>query len=652
VTQHRDGRGAPSPAIVIATSALLTLSLGACTGTITRPGAGDDAGGTPGVAGASGSATGTGNAAGSGGRTGAGSGGGASSSGGSGTGSTTGSGGTPAQPPPATFGACPAGGGEPGPTPIMKLSTIQYRNTVRDLLASSGVGAVAGELTTMLSAVPEDSTVSLRGLDQRVSSDHLKAYFDVAVAAGNGATSTSSRLTALAGSCAATSPLAASCADSFLTSFGRRAFRRPLAADEMTSYRDIATGKSPAATTAAESIRNVVVAMMMSPRFVNHLELDGAPISGRQDYLQLSPYEVASRLSYTFWQTMPDDQLLAAAGDGSLATDAGFQTQLDRVFADPRTHETMWQFWNEWMRFDSFTGFASERPAFQALAAGENLGVSGHDHWGDMVTEVRDLTELYTWTQKGTFLDLMTSTVSVTKSADLAHLYGVPAWSGKGDYPRFTDGGRTGLLQRAALLASSLEQTNPFHRGALIRRAILCDNLPRPDPNSLPPGSLDPPPASNAMTTRQRFAAKVDGNNLCQGCHGSFSNLGYVMESYDALGRYRTSEKVFDEQTGKLVATLPIDTAAVPQVVGGDTRPVSGPAELNQRIIESGKVEGCLASTYFRYALRREPTAGSADACAYDGMRTDLDKPGVGLADVFRRLATEASFRRKKVGAP
>ena len=646
MTEHRDGHRAPS--LVIAAAALVTLSLDACTGTITGAGAGNDAGGRPGSAGAFGPMTGTGNAPGSGGS-------GASSSGGSvngGTGSTPGSGGTPAQPPPATFGACPAGGGEPGPTPIMKLSTIQYRNTVRDLLASSGVGAVASELTTMLAAVPEDSTVSLRGLDQRVSSDHLKAYFDVAVAAGSGATSTSSRLTALAGSCAATSPLAASCADSFLTSFGRRAFRRPLTSDEMTSYRDIATGKSPAATTAAEAIRNVMVAMMMSPRFVNHLELDGTPISGRQDYLQLSPYEVASRLSYTFWQTMPDDPLLAAAADGSLATDAGFQTQLDRVFADPRTHQTIWQFWNEWMRFDSFTGFASERPAFQALAAGENLGVSGHDHWADMVTEVRDLTELYTWTQKGTFLDLLTSKVSVTKSADLAHLYGVPAWSGKGDYPKFTDGSRTGILQRAALLASSLEQTNPFHRGALIRRAILCDNLPRPDPNSLPPGSLDPPPASSAMTTRQRFAAKVDGNGLCQGCHGSFSNLGYIMESYDALGRYRTSEKVFDEQTGKLVATLPIDTTAVAQVVGGDTRSVNGPAELNQRIIESGKVEGCLASTYFRYALRREPTTDSADACVYDGMRADLDKPGVGLADVFKRLATETSFRQKRVGAP
>jgi hypothetical protein len=245
----------------------------------------------------------------------------------------------------------------------------------------------------------------------------------------------------------------------------------------------------------------------------------------------------------------------------------------------------------------------------------------------------------------------MTSDVSVTKSADLAHLYGVPAWNGTGDYPRFTDGSRRGILQRAALLADSLEETNPFHRGAFIRRSILCDNLPRPDPNSLPAGSLDPPPASTAMTTRQRYAAKVDGNGLCQTCHASFSNLGYVMEAYDALGRFRTMEKVFDEQTGALLATLPIDTTAVPQVIGGDARAVGGPAELNQRLIESGKVEACLSANYFRYALRRDPARDSGDACAYEAMRSGLASGGA-LAAAFRGLATSAGFRQHKVGAP
>jgi hypothetical protein len=389
----------------------------------------------------------------------------------------------------------------------------------------------------------------------------------------------------------------------------------------------------------------------MSPRFVNQLELDGKPISGADDYLALDPYEVASRLSYTLWQSMPDDELLAAAEDGSLGTDDGFKTELDRLFADARTQATVWQFWNEWLRFDTFTGFSAERPAFQSLAEGEHVGEDGHDHWGDMVQEVRDLTELYTWKGQGTLLDLMTSNVSVTKSADLAHLYGVKAWSGSGDYPTLPDGEREGLLLRSALLVSSLETTNPFHRGSLIRRALLCDELEPPDPTSLPPGSLDPPPQSEDLTTRERFENKVSGSALCRGCHGFFSGIGYALEAYDSLGRFRSEEKVFDEQTGDLLATLPVDTKVVGLVIGDEAAAdVDGPLDLNQRLIASQKLEACLSANYFRYALRREPSANSADACAFEHLRDGVVDSAVGLAQAFRAVASEPAFRKRKVG--
>jgi hypothetical protein len=538
---------------------------------------------------------------------------------------------------------------DPGVAPLTKLSTVQYRNTVRDLLAASGLGPLATEIAPALAGVPDDSTISFRGLDARVSSDHMQSYFNVAVAVGNAIESSPARLAAAAGSCAISATLTATCVDAFLAGFGRRALRRPLTADELTTFRALNDGtRTPPA-----AIRAMVVVLLMSPRFVNQLEIEGTPIGGRADYLTLVPYEVASRLSYTFWQTMPDDALLAAAADGSLGSDAGYATQLDRVFADARTRATLWQFWNEWFRLESFTGFSAERPAFKSLAAGENLGVAGHDHYSDMTQEIRDLTDLYTWGQKGTLGDLLTSNLSVTRSADLAHLYGVPVWSGSGAYPVFpTTAPRAGILQRAALLVSSLEQTNPFHRGSFVRRSILCDPLSRPDPNALPPGSLDPPPNTGTETTRMRFAKKVDGNPLCQGCHQQFSDIGYVLESYDALGRYRTTEKVFDEQTGVLLKELPIDVTAPARVALDDVTPVMGPVDLNTRIVGSGKVEACLSGNYFRFALRREPTTDSGDACLRQELAAELGKPAVGLADVFKRLAQHPSFRQRKIGAP
>jgi hypothetical protein len=626
-------------------------------GAAAAQGSGASTGATAGSPGSSGSAGRGGNGAG-----GASNGGGTSPGGASGSSGTkgtagssgdAGSSGTGTQTNPELFGKCPEGEPEAGVTPLAKLSTVQYRNTVRDLLVASGLDDVVSEVTARLASVPDDSTqASFRGLDHRISSEHIQAYFDVAVAVGDAATKTSARLTALAGSCATQSSLSSSCLDGFLDTFGRRALRRPLTDDELTEYRDVAEGDSPKAGSPAEAFRNVVVSLLLSPRFVNHLELEGSEVSGQKDYLALDSFEIASRLSYTFWQTMPDDALLAAAADGSLSTDDGFETELARVFADPRTQQTIWQFWNEWLRFDAFTGFSAERPAFQALAEGEHLGESGHDHWKDMVTEIQDLTDLYTWKQSGTLLDLMSSTVSVTRSSDLAHLYGVKAWSGSGDYPALPAGTREGLLTRAALLVSSLETTNPFHRGATIRRAILCEDLQPPDPNSLPKGSLDPPPVDESQTTRERYQKKVEGIALCAGCHGTFSNLGYALEAYDSLGRFRTEEQVFDEQSGELLATLPVDTVALVQVGEEPESEVSGPLDLNQRILASGKLEGCLSANYFRYALRRDPTSDSADSCAFEKMRAGLVAPGVGLRDVFQMIAGEPGFRRRKVGAP
>jgi hypothetical protein len=566
-----------------------------------------------------------------------------SSGGGSTPGATPGGPGAPAAP------AMCKSTADPGPTPIFKLSTLQYRNTVKDLLAASGVAMVADEVKAVLASIPEDSTVTFRGMDNRVFADHVQGEFNVASAVADAITGRPERLAAVAGPCAMAQPLVPRCLDDFLATFGRRALRRPLTADELASYRALNDGSRPP----AELFRSVIVLLLTSPRFLNHLEVDGTAVGGREDLLTLSPYETANRLSYTFWQTMPDEALFAAAaatGPDGLGSDAGFTKQLDRVFADPRTRQTVWQFWNEWLRLEAFTGFVTTRPGWKALAAGESVGMAGHDDYADMVQELRDLTDLYTWNRKGTLADLLTSDLSVTRAPALAKLYKVAPWSGAGDYPRLPDG-RVGLLQRAAMLVSSLETTNPFHRGALIRRMLLCDDLPQPDPTSLPPGSLDPPPPA-AETTRDRYARKTT-SSLCQGCHSRFNDIGFVLESYDALGRARTTEKVLDEKNGMLLAELPIDSTAVARIDQNDDRPVHGPGELNQRILDSKKVQACLATNYFRYAFRREQAGGTTiDACLLQDLTAALNQPGLGLDDVFKRIAQAPGFRRRKVGQP
>lgn len=538
-------------------------------------------------------------------------------------------------------------GAAPGVTPLMKLSTRQYRSTVRDLLSAVGASSITTQIESLTASIPDDSlSDGFRGLDNRTALEHVQGYFNVGRAVADAISKDAALLSTVVGACVSEATLSATCVNGFLDRFVRLAYRRPLVEADRAEYLALNDG----VRTPAEAIRAMMIVALSSPRFVHHVEIDGSAVASSADLLQLTSFEIASRLSYAFWQTMPDPALLTAAEDGSLATDAGFAAQLERVWSDPRTRETVWSFYDEWFRFEKFTGFETTRPALQALAAGEQLGEPGHDHYRDMVQEMRDLTELFTFQQPGALGELLTTDISVTKSADLARLYGVQAWSGSGEYPKLPAGTRAGLLQRAALLVSNLEQTNPFHRGAFVRRAVLCDPLPQPDPNSLPPGALDPPPPSSAQTTRQRFAAKVDNNSLCQACHGGFSDIGYVLESFDALGRYRTTEQVFDEQTGEKLADLPIDTVAVTKIAPDDLQPVASAAELNQRLIASQKVEACMAQQYFAFASRRPATDATLDSCVVQDLAATLKDPALGIAGALRRVAQYGSFFQRKVG--
>lgn len=568
-----------------------------------------------------------------------------------GSGSSSGSGGSPGM---GGLGASTGGVVDcdvddgPAPGSLLKLSTVQYRNTVIDLLEHYGLDSISSSVGPLLDSIPNDSLgEGFRGLDDRVALEHVQGFLDVGVAIGDALTMDPALLETTLGECATEEPLTDDCWEGFLDGFLARIYRRPLSTDErvrMDELRELLPSSS-------EQLRGAMVVALSSPRFVYHVEVDGTADGDEADLLLLDSYELANRLAYTFWQTMPDDELFESAADGSLLEPDVYEEQLLRVWQDERTKATMRQFWTEWLKLEKFTGFETARPAFQALTEGENFGEDGHDHYADMVQEVHDLTELFTFERSATVADLLTTNLSVTSSDDLASLYGVDPWDGSGDYPTFPDGERAGLLQRGALLVSNLEQTNPFHRGALIRRHVLCDTLPQPDPNSLPPGSLDPPPLDEAQTTRERFEAKVAGNGLCETCHQGFSTIGYVLEAYDAVGRFRTRERVYDEQNGDLLAELDIDTSGVAAISSLDEPAVSGPGELNRAIVDSGKVEACLAQGYFEYVMRRAVTNRSLDACVVEDLARTLATEDGGLEAAFRGLGVGASFTQRRVGA-
>ncbi len=581
----------------------------------------------------SGDPNGTGNSA-------SGSGGGGAGNGGGGTlGGAGGSGGVGAQ---AVSFACNASAPTTTVTPLRRLSVLQYQRTLSDLFSVVPALDPLKTASTALATIPPDAvSAGFAAMDTRISDRHLQAYYDVADALAAAVTADNTKLTGLGGACATQTP-SATCINAFLDNFALRAYRRPLTSDERTRYLALNNGSRDG----KELFRSLVFSLLLAPQFLHQMEINGTALSGSTTTVTLSGYELASRMSYHFWQTMPDTALFQTAKDGSLLTDAGYSTQVKRLFGDARTQATIKTFYAEWYHLGMFGAFR-QSTAFANFAAGTGLAdpATGTDFLAGADNEMSDLSAYYTFKAPGTYRDMLLSNLSFARSAPLAKIYGVSPWDGTSTPGMFPSGQRGGILTRVAFLLNPTYTTHPIHRGAMIRRRLLCDELPEPDPSSLPPNALVPPPTDATQTTRQRFENKIV-NEPCASCHAFMNPIGYVLERYDSIGRHRQSETIFDDATGAKLNTLPIESSAVPRINSGDTRMVDSGAALTELVADSGRAEACFARQYFRFTFHRVEDATS-DACSLEGVRSALAKGKLG--DALLAIANSPSFRQRKV---
>lgn len=522
----------------------------------------------------------------------------------------------------------------PSPTTLKRLSALQYRNTLDDLFA--GTPQLAPAVQTALLDLPLDEAQdsAFAAMDLRLAQRHVTTYYSVADSVADAALLSSDTMAALAGNCATAPTLDADCLESFVRDFGQRVHRRPL--DDADT--DLYLGLVDPERTGPEVFRDVLFAMLMAPALHYHFEIDG----DGQDVLELDGYEIANRLSYHFWQSMPDDALFAAAADGSLQTEAGFSAAVDRLVDGDgrvRTEETIRVFYRQWLDVEELGAFV-DTAAFGAFAT----GVAADDALVEaMAAEVDALTHHFTFETEGRFADLITSDLSFTDDATLASLYGVAPWDGTGSPPRFAEGERAGLLTRAAMLFSGDEKTNPIFRGIDVRERLLCLELGLPDPNALPADAFDPPPLDPEQSTRERYDAKTAAPE-CQACHTQINPIGYVQEAYDALGRYRTTERIFDD-SGALVGEQPVDTTVTIPGLAEEPLQFEGPVELMQWLAEDPRVQSCFAQHYFEFTFRRAPSPN--DSCLVENVETALD--GDGLLHALKVIALQPEFRLRKV---
>jgi hypothetical protein len=558
------------------------------------------------------------------------------------------------------------------PVGSLRLLTVaQYTNTLTDLTSwalgdPSGAATVLTEVASSLAGLPAnlpvvpqlDATMAalfpdggyLRE-DQDQQQLRVQAYYAVGVGMGASLT-TPARLGTVVGTCATDGDSSndAACLTSFIQGFGARALRRPLGADDLAFYASI-YGSDPTADPAAYA--DVIGVLLQAPDFLYFVEHGDQPVAGMSGVFTLSAFELASRLSYQVWDTLPDEQLWNAAQDGSLLRDDVYATQVHRLFADPRAKAAIHRFFADYFQVDGTGGArgkgglnyhdlaAYDSDAVFKAFAGADLPAASLDQ--SMVDDALAMVDYYTWTKPGTAADLLTSALSFAHSPGLAKIYGLPAWDGVSAPPSFAQDARPGLFTRALFVSSGVD-TSPILKGVYLRRYVLCDEVGRP-----------PAAAANATvmlstheTTRQ-VVTDLTSVSPCNSCHPTWINpLGFATESFDGLGRARTAQKLFNAD-GSSAGSLPVDTSAIPRVsMLDDQTSTQNAADLMRVVAASGKFEACLTRNYFRYAFARFEDL-QADGCTLEAMRSKLDRsegPGL-LADMLEQVVLTPAFKQR-----
>jgi hypothetical protein len=389
------------------------------------------------------------------------------------------------------------------------------------------------------------------------------------------------------------------CRDQFVRSFGLRAFRRPLRDGEFQRYAAAFSAQSRATGKFLEGARAVVEAMLQSPKFLFHFE---AGPDGRS-----TDYDAASRLSYFLWDTMPDKALLDAAANGELRTAAGRETWARRMLENPATRQALDEFFNEWLRFDRVLNAAKDRRRYPEFTP--ELAAA-------MVEETRRLVQHLVW-DDGNFTELLTADYGYL-SSDLASLYKLPAPPVQFEMVHFpANARRAGLLGQGSFLAASAGpvETSPTARGIFIREQLLCQHVPPPPPNvntTLPDPSEDKP-----LTRRQRMTAHVE-NAVCASCHRLMDPIGFGLESFDAIGRWREKETIQFAATdgnnnraaGKRI-DLPLETNGEVAGLAGST--FSDSKQLGRILAANPVCQECIARQMFRYAYGRLETSADQE---------------------------------------
>ncbi|QDV85917.1 DUF1592 domain-containing protein [Stieleria magnilauensis] len=406
-----------------------------------------------------------------------------------------------------------------------------------------------------------------------------------------------------------------------LRRFAERAWRRPVMMDELEHYLQSFRVEREAGETAAEAFRIAMQGVLTSRNFVYLVEGDPEPRE------RLTDWELASRLSYFLWSSMPDDGLFTAAISGQLIG-AGLGTEVDRMLTDDRIERFIDDFSRQWLQLHRVGMFPPDKQLYP-----------GYDDWleASMRAEpVEYFREMFATNQP---IDGFLRSDWTMANARLCDFYGLPEPTHSG-FQRVSltpDDHRGGLLTMGAVLGLTSDGTRhrPVHRGVWVSEAIF-NKTPPP-----PPANVDPiepnPPQSPKATVRQKLAAHAQ-NASCAACHRGIDPLGFAFDQYDAIGQWRTHERV--------AAGTGDDPSVDASGVMPDGRPFTDSVEFKRLLLEDrDKVARAFIEHLCTYALRRVLTVDDQDDL--HAIENEAKKNDYRIRDIVRAVALSELMRKR-----
>ena len=519
-------------------------------------------------------------------------------------------------PPNGGFGqqsACTSQTQQPSSAPIRRLSRNEFNNTVALLL---------GDTTSPALNLPPEvlgNGFSNDAAQQTVSADLVSGYYEIASSIASRAVQATSLAQLVPCAASATSSATQdSCALTFINGWVPKAYRRPLATGEADAL--LALEKSvTSGDTFSSGIGAVIEAVLQSPDFLYRPEF-GVADPKQPTLRRPTGDEMATRLSYLFWGSAPDDGLRMASSSGELLTSEGILKSAKRLLADDKAHGVVKFFFDSLLPITTLTDQTRDKyPSFTP-----QLGAY-------MRTETEKFLDNQIFAENGSWPSVFTANYTFVNEP-LAKFYGMSGVTGTGFQKVAVDPTqRRGLLTQGSIMTGTTvtNSTNPVLRGTFILNKLMCMNLNLPsDPDIL--ALVAVPLDVTGPTARDRYTAHSK-QQLCQGCHRLIDPVGFALENYDAVGQYRTTENgVTIDASGKLPQASAV---------------VSGAVQLAQQLADSELVQQCFAQHWVEYGYGRSLRGSAEDKCLQENINTAFKASGYNVKQLLLDLTQTTAFQ-------